>query len=342
VFVDEADDLVHARQRDVEYSESLVKHLLVALDSTAHDVRSFFVFATNLEPEHVDAALCRPGRLGRPIIFRYLDREERIALLQKTAQRYEVDPGLQLGPVAAQLAGMPTASLALLFDDAAFLAWRAGRDRIDQSDVHEAVARVSAGLPRTRPLTDDELRRVAAHEAGHALARIVLWGRFDAVAYVRLDARAEGQLGAAALESWDESTLTEDQIDQLLIEGLAGRAAERLLFGSSDTGSAHDLAAVNRIALRAVRDWGFSSRGPRTAPEYAEAIVEARVDRAVQHMLRDAESRTESLLREHWAALEALTERLIAHRRADANDLRGWLEAFLPELSIADRPESPS
>src|SRR5258708_17114356 len=86
VFIDEADDLLHARDFRRERSESLVKHLLVGLDRTTRDIRSFFVLATNLQPDAIDPALCHPGRLGRPILFRSLAARERPALLATPAR----------------------------------------------------------------------------------------------------------------------------------------------------------------------------------------------------------------------------------------------------------------
>jgi cell division protease FtsH len=328
VFVDEADDLLHARDFRRERSESLVKHLLVGLDRTTKEIRSFFVFATNLTPDGIDPALCHPGRLGRPIVFRHLALDERLELLRAVAARYGLDSDVEFEAFAEQLGGLPTASLAHVFDEAAFVAARDGRNQIGHTELQEAVTRLRAGLARSRAWDPQELRRAAAHEAGHAIARIVLSERWDAVAYVQVDARADGQLGAMQGGEIEHGSMTADDVANALVVALSGRVAEKLLTGAADVASASDLRAAGELATLAARDWGFSSRGPQTASEYAEAVVEARVDSAAGLLLRDADAEAGRLLSQHRPALEALAERLEIHRAATSRDLERWLGRF--------------
>jgi cell division protease FtsH len=325
VFVDEADDLVHARDHRREASESLVKYLLVGLDRTSREISAFFVFATNLDPERIDPALCHPGRLGRPIRFRTLDTQERLRLLEQLASRYLVAPGVLLDGIAARLERLPTASVAHAFDEAAFVAWRRGADAIGLADLHEAATRLRSGIPRARSFTAQELYAVAVHESGHAIARLVVEGRWSAVAFVAVDARADGALGEMEERPADGSVQSEREVRDALIVGLAGRAAERLVFGQADTGSSVDLANCNALALSAVRDWGFGRRGPRTADRYAEAILEARIDDDVAAMLGEAERQATFVLARSRAALVRLADLLVEHRSATAADLERWL-----------------
>ncbi len=330
VFIDEADDLVHVRDFRREASESLVKYLLVGLDRTTRDIAAFVVLATNLEPDAIDPALCHPGRLGRPIAFRRLDGAERLELLRRTARRFALDEGANLELVATRLAGMPTASVAHVLDEAAFVAWRRESTRIDDGDLHEAVARLRAGLPRARAMSAGEVRGAAVHEAGHALVSIVLAGDWRAVAFVSIDARAEGQVGSTTPEEDDDTIHSDAWVRRELAVGLAGREAELLLLGTTDTGSASDLAAANALAVRSAGEWGFSRRGARTAPKYPESRVEARVDDAAAKLVREAEHLARAVLDEHRGALELLAERLEVHRRATARDLETWLAGLLP------------
>lgn len=332
VFVDEADDLLHARDFERENSESLVKFLLVALDRTARDVSSFFIFATNLEPEKIDPALCHPGRLGRPIPFRHLVVDERVSLLRRVAVRYTLASDVRLELLARQLAGVPTASIAYLFDEAAFVSWRSGQDSIRQADLQEAIARLEAGLPRSTRWSAEDLRRAAIHEAGHALLHLVNAGRWEAVTFVQVDPRAEGQAGITRGQEPEEDALSEPRLRQRLMELLGGREAERLLLGSSDTGSRRDLLRANELAEKAASEWGFSRRGPRTFDGYPEAIVESRLDDAALDLLLEAERNVRSVLRAHGGALAVLADRLEVHRSADSIQLREWLEPLLPFL----------
>jgi cell division protease FtsH len=328
VFIDEADDLLHVRDFRRERSDSLVKHLLVGLDRTTREIRSFFVFATNLDPDQIDPALCHPGRLGRPIVFRGLARDERVEFLRATAAPFRLGDDADLEAIASQLGGLPTASIAHLFDEAAFVAAREDRPEIGHADLQEAVTRLRAGLARARAWNPEELRRAATHEAGHAIATLVLGGTWNAVAYVQVDARADGQLGVMSEPELEHAAMTETQLEDALVVGLAGRIAEELRFGSADVGSASDLRRATELATFAARDWGFSARGPQTASEYADAVVEARIDTAAGRLLHDAESRARKLLTGQLEAVEVLAERLEIHRAATAADLERWLSRF--------------
>src|SRR5439155_548040 len=108
---------------------------------------------------------------------------------------------------------------------------------------------------------------------------------WDAVAWVQVDARAEGGLGATFGADVELGTVTPAELRHRLATSLAGRAAEHIVAGEADSGSASDLAAANALALRAVRGWGLSRRGPLISAEYVEAIVEAEVDAAVREQL---------------------------------------------------------
>jgi len=329
VFIDEADDLLHTRDFRRERSESLVKHLLVGLDRTTRDIRSFFVLATNLAPDAIDPALCHPGRLGRPIVFRGLAARERFDLLTAQARDYRLTEGLDLVAIAAQLGGLPTATLVHVLDEGAFVAASRGHDSIDAGDLQEGVGRLWSGLARTRAWDPAELRRTAIHEAGHALVRIVLAQRWDAVAWVQVDARAEGGLGATFGAEVELASITPAELRHRIATSLAGRAAEKLLTGEADAGSASDLAAANALALRAAREWGLSRRGALTSTEYVDAIVEAKVDDAARELLVAAEAEASAILDAHRGALEALTERLILQRTGSGRDIASWLAGHL-------------
>jgi len=327
VFVDEADDLLHSRDFRRERSDSLVKHLLVGLDRTTREIRSFFVFATNLDPESIDPALCHPGRLGRPIVFRGLATAERRDLLVAQAADYRLASDVDLDAIAGQLGGLPTAALVHVLDEGAFIAARDGHEAIGGADLQEAAARLRVGLARSRPWEGDELRRSAVHEAGHAIVRLVTQGSWTAVAWVEVDARADGSLGTVQPAEHDLGATEQEVLDQLAV-GMAGRVAEILVVGSADVGSASDLRNTNALALRAAREWGFSERGPVTANQWADAIVEADVDRAVGTLLAAAERQAGEILHRHRPALDELTERLILHRAGSSRDLEAWLADF--------------
>ena len=335
VFVDEADDLLHVRNFEEEYSQSLVKHLLVGLDRTTQDHQAFFIFATNMPPSAIEPALCHAGRLGRPIVFRNLNLAERRTLLEHLAGGYSLDPSVRLENLAARAHEFPTADLAHLLNEAAYLAWRSDRDAILPTDIDEAISRLRSGLPRVTPIEEGDLLRTALHEAGHAIVRLVTQGRWDAVGLVQLSARSEGELGITESDEFAGDTLTPTHVRDLLAEALAGREAERLILGDAGNGSATDLRNANSLADRAAADWGFSRRGARTyyGGAFPGPIVEDRMDRAATEILLDGERHARTLLVACRPALEQLGERLREHHYADTAMLQEWLGDLLPQVS---------
>ncbi|MEJ7802357.1 MAG: AAA family ATPase [Candidatus Limnocylindria bacterium] len=335
VFVDEADDLLHARNFEQEFSQSLVKHLLVGLDRTTRDHAAFFIFATNMPPSAIEPALCHAGRLGRPIVFRNLNLAERTLLLEHLGTRFAIDPAVRLSNLAARVHEFPTADLAHLLNEAAYVAWRNDRPQIAANDIDEAISRLRSGLPRVSPMAEDDLRRTAVHEAGHALVRLVTQGRWESVGLVQLSARSEGELGITESDEFAGDTLTPTQVRDLLAEALAGREAEILLLGDAGNGSINDLKNANGLADRAAADWGFSSRGARTyyGGQFPGSVIEARLDEAASEILADGQDRARELVADHRSQLELLSDRLCEHHYADATMLREWLGEQLPELT---------
>ncbi len=334
VFVDEADDLLHIRNFEQEYSQSLVKHLLVGLDRTTRDHAAFFIFATNMPPSAIEPALCHAGRLGRPIVFRNLNLAERTLLLEHIGSRFALDSAVRLSNLAARIHEFPTADLAHLLNEAAYVAWRNDRSKIAAGDIDEAISRLRSGLPRVSGMAEDDLRRTAIHEAGHALVRLVTQGRWESVGLVQLSARSEGELGITESDEFAGDTLTPTQVRDLLAEALAGREAEILILGDAGNGSVNDLKNANGLADRAAADWGFSSRGARTyyGGQFPASVVEARLDDAANEILLEGEALARSLLGGHRSGLELLADKLCEHHYADSTMLREWLREVLPDI----------
>lgn len=335
VFVDEADDLLHVRNFDQEYSQSLVKHLLVGLDRTTRDHAAFFIFATNMPPSAIEPALCHAGRLGRPIVFRNLNLAERTLLLEHIGSRFALDPAVRLSNLAARVHEFPTADLAHLLNEAAYVAWRNDRSKIAANDIDEAISRLRSGLPRVSGMAEDDLRRTAIHEAGHALVRLVTQGRWESVGLVQLSARSEGELGITESDEFAGDTLTPRQVRDLLAEALAGREAEILVLGDAGNGSVNDLKNANGLADRAAADWGFSSRGARTyyGGQFPASVVEARLDEAANEILLEGEAHARALLGSIRSELDLLADKLCEHHYADSAMLREWLGDGLPDVA---------
>jgi cell division protease FtsH len=263
-------------------------------------------------------------------VFRHLAMLERASLLRSLAEDFVVHPGLDVDAVAVRMSNLPTATLVHVFDEAAFVAARDGHDAIEDSDLREAVSRLRVGLARSRPWDPDELRRAAIHEAGHAVAQLAL-GR--TVGWVEVDARQDGALGSMFGPERDVGSMTEHDVLDRLTVAIAGRTAEIIVTGVTDVGSASDLRSATALAVRAAKEWGFSRRGLVITGDYAEAIVEGRVDDAVATLLERAEIRAGEILRAHRDALDVLTAELVLRRHLGRREVEHLLAGLVRSSS---------
>lgn len=337
VFVDEADDLLHKRDFRMERSGPLVKTMLVNLDQTTQSFRAFFIFATNMHPNGIDDALLHAGRLGRPLIFRHLRLDERVELLEHAGRSYNVAPGTLLMPLAAQMGDVPTANLAHLFDEGAFVAFRSGHSSITQEDLQEAAQRLRAGLERKKGWTPEQLRRVSVHEAGHAIVRLVTTSRWSSLGFVQISQRVEGNDGSTHENEDDTHFITRERVVDDIATCLAGGQAELLLLGSISNGHSADLENANDIADSAAASWAFglgdaSSRTYSNDRYWASNSQDDVWNGQAARLLLEGEVTARTMLRQEREALEELATRLADHKVADSNKVREWLQDLMPKV----------
>lgn len=337
IFVDEADDLLHKRDFRQEQSGPLVKTLLVELDQTTRNFKAFFIFATNMHPSGIDDALLHAGRLGRPLIFRNLRLSERVELLEISRKNYSVDEGVLLMPLASQMSSVPTANLAHLFDEGAFVAFRNNREQITQEDLQEAASRLRSGLERKKGWTDEELQRVAVHEAGHTIVQLVTNKSWNAVGFVQLSQRLEGDGGSTHGndERAEEQLQTRDAVIEQIAGCLAGGQAELVILGNVSAGQSGDLASANKIADQAVADWGLglgsaSLRIHDHERYWSSDLQDDEWNSEALKLLEAGELVAKTLLRREIVALTVLVERLKESRVADSTIIKSWLSELLP------------
>lgn len=335
VFIDESDDLLHKRDFRMERSGPLVKTLLVNLDQTTRDVKAFFIFATNMHPQGIDDALLSAHRLGRPLIFRHLRQDERVLLLERHRDSYRVDPGVILGPIASQMGDIPTANLAYLFDEGAFVAFRRGHACIDQSDLQEAAQRLRSGLEKRKDWLPDELYRVAAHEAGHTIVQLLNDKRWDTIGFVQVSQRLEGNDGTThGNDETIDRAWTAERVVRHIGTSFGGRVAETILTGSYSSGCEGDLTAANRLADKASADWAFGKgdlalRVTDHDRYWNSKEQEDAWNQYAAMLLNQGMGYADTVLMENLEALKLLTDKLVTHRVADSATLKGWLGHLL-------------
>ena len=261
IFIDELDALGKARGTGPmahEEREQTLNQLLVEMDGFDPKVGVIILAATN-RPEILDQALLRAGRFDRQILVDRPDRKGREAILGIHAKAVHLSPSASLQTIAAMTPGMVGADLANVINEAALLAVRRNRETVEQTDLEEAVERVVAGLEKkSRVLSEEERKRVAHHEVGHALVALSL-PNTDPVQKISIIPRGIAALGyTLQLPNEDRYLLTRTELENKIAVLLGGRTAEELVFGEASTGAADDLQKATNIAKRMVKDYGMS------------------------------------------------------------------------------------
>ncbi len=365
VFIDEIDALGRSRASahlggtgTNEEREQTLQQLLVEMDGFEPHQSVILMAATN-RPEVLDPALLRPGRFDRQIVVDRPDRAGRLAILRVHARKVPLDDDVDLEVLARRTPGFAGADLANLVNEAALLAARAGRDRVTMVDFSRAVDRVVAGIEKkSRIVTEEERRRVAYHEVGHALASTLI-GADDQVHKISIVPRGMGALGfTMQLPTEDRYLMTQSAIRARLVGLLGGRAAERIVFGELSTGAQDDLRKATDIARAMVVDYGMSERigplavGSAQRPlflqgrdggglavargEVGERLADV-VDEEVRRILDDAEQTAEGLLRAHRGALDAIASRLLDREVLEGPELASLLREAKGEKEASER-----
>lgn len=264
IFIDEIDAV--GRQRGAglgggnDEREQTLNQLLVELDGFEENSGVIVMAATNRE-DVLDPALQRPGRFDRTITVDYPDKEGRKAILQVHSRNKPLARDVDFDSVASQTVGFSGADLANVMNEAAILAVRNKRDAITMMDVEEAIDRRIAGPAKKTHMNDDDKRRVAFHEAGHAIVGLTLPDA-DKVQSVSIIPR--GRTGGHTLMTpeTDHFLYTKNMMLARICGYLGGRVSEEIFFGDVSTGASDDFEKSTKIARSMVTEYGMSSLGP--------------------------------------------------------------------------------
>lgn len=333
IFIDELDALGRARSPFAELGggdekEQTLNQLLSELDGFDPRVGIVLLAATN-RPEILDPALLRAGRFDRQVTLDRPERKDRRAILEVHLKKIALAPGLDTDQIAALTPGFTGADLANLVNEAAIFATRRGADAVAMADFTAAVERIVAGPERrSRVLTENERRRVACHELGHALVAAAIPGA-DPVHKVSIIPRAIGALGYTLQRPTDDRyVITASELRDRIAVLMGGRAAEALVLGEISTGAADDLAKATDIARQYVARFGMGEgtgqavleqlaqpflNGPYAQAgrrDYSEA-TSREVDLAIRQLIEAAFVRARSLLDANRADLDRGTALLL-------------------------------
>ncbi|MGZ8171901.1 MULTISPECIES: ATP-dependent zinc metalloprotease FtsH [Methylobacter] len=331
IFIDELDAIGRTRGGPVmigghDEREQTLNQLLTEMDGFDTSVGVVVMAATN-RPEVLDKALLRSGRFDRQIVVDKPDLRDRIEILKLHTKGLTLAKDIDLSIVAKRTPGLVGADLANIANEAAIMATRVGHDKVEREDFESAIDRILAGPEKkNRVLNPEEKRRVAFHEAGHAMvAEHVPTGQ--PVHKISIIPRGVSALGFTLQLPVEEKFLsTEDELKDQLAILLGGRISEEIVLGSISTGAQNDLEKASEIARSMVCNLGMSKKmgpltyGKRQQLQFLETEVSeyrnysdetARlIDTEIMALVEEAETRAREIITANRPALEKLANLL--------------------------------
>ncbi|MDQ0406574.1 ATP-dependent zinc metalloprotease FtsH [Streptomyces sp. NPDC000349] len=330
IFIDEIDTIGRARgggsgMGGHDEREQTLNQILTEMDGFSGSEGVVVIAATN-RADILDPALTRPGRFDRVVSVSPPDRGGREAILDIHTREIPLAPDVDLAQVARTTPGMTGAELANLANEAALLAVKRKQDRVTQANLSEALEKVQLGAERPLVMPEEERRRTAYHESGHALLGMLQPGA-DPVRKITIVPRGRALGVTLSTPDADKYAYTEEYLRGRIIGALGGMAAEHVVYGVITTGSESDLEQVTNIARGMVARWGMSERvgrlsalpgdaqqayGLAAAPQTLDAI-DGEMRRVVDSCYEEAVRK----LRDHRERLDALAEALLANETLD-------------------------
>ncbi|ARK28464.1 ATP-dependent zinc metalloprotease FtsH [Halalkalibacter krulwichiae] len=353
IFIDEIDAV--GRQRGAglggghDEREQTLNQLLVEMDGFSANEGIIIIAATN-RADILDPALLRPGRFDRQIQVNRPDVIGREAVLKVHARNKPLDDDVNLKAIAERTPGFSGADLENLLNEAALIAARGNKTKVNMIHVEEAIDRVIAGpAKKSRVISPKEKNIVAWHEAGHTVVGVKLESA-DMVHKVTIVPRGMAGGYAVMLPKEDRYFMTKPELLDKIVGLLGGRVAEEIQFGEVSTGAHNDFQRATGIARKMVTEYGMSEKlGPmqfgsgnsggqvflgrdiQNEQNYSDAFAHE-IDLEVQRIIKDSYERCKQILTENKASLDLVAETLLKLETLDAEQIKSLInEGKLPE-----------
>lgn len=338
-FIDEIDAVGRHRGTGLggghDEREQTLNQLLVEMDGFDPNDSVIIIAATN-RPDVLDPALLRPGRFDRQVVVDLPDIKGREEILKVHTRKLPIGKKINLSVIARATPGFSGADLANLVNEAALLAARKNKKKIETDDFEEAKDKVTLGKARkSKVITEDDKKNTAYHEIGHVLAAMFTKNT-EPIHKVTIIPRGFTG-GATHFLQTDKSTYSRSYLEDSLVGLLGGRAAEEVAFNEISTGAANDIQRVSDIAKKMVCNWGMSDKvGPMTLAKkesqvflgkdfgHQESISEETaklIDSEVRAIVRKAHEAAMEILTKHKALLDQLSIALLEKETLDADEI---------------------
>jgi cell division protease FtsH len=330
VFIDELDAIGRTRGGGSfggggDEREQTLNQILTEMDGFDPSTSVIVLAATN-RPDVLDKALLRPGRFDRRVTVQPPDRIGRRLILEVHTRSVPLAPSVNLDRIAGTTPGMVGADLANLVNEAALLAARREHEAVEPADLTAALEKIMLGAERQVMMSDDDRRRTAYHEAGHALVGM-LTPRADPIRKVSIIPRGIALGVTFSSADTDRFNYTKEDLEALIRVAVGGRAAEEVVFDDITTGAEGDIQHITRIARHMVGQWGMSAKIGMVAvqsdgdptQQFSPRIREL-VDDEVLRIVDDAHKDVLALLHRERSRLDSLAEALLEHETLDEDD----------------------
>ena len=352
IFIDEIDAI--GRSRDSKYGgneerEQTLNQLLSEMDGFDTSKGILILGATN-RPEILDKALLRPGRFDRRVIVDKPDLKGRVDILKVHAKDVKMDETVDFDAIALATSGAVGADLANMINEAAINAVKNGREYVSQKDLFDAVEQVLVGKEKKdRIMSKEERKIVSYHEVGHALIS-ALQKNSEPVQKITIVPRTMGALGYVMHVPEEEKYLnSEEELRNMLVSLVGGRAAEEVVFHSVTTGAANDIEKATDIARAMVTQYGMSKHfglvGLSTVEsKYLEGRdvmncsdqTAAEVDKEVVAILKESYEQAKQMLSENRELMDKLAAFLIEKETITGKE---FMEIFRREKGLPEPEE---
>jgi cell division protease FtsH len=355
IFIDEIDAVGRHRGAGLggghDEREQTLNQLLVEMDGFESNEGVILISATN-RPDVLDPALLRPGRFDRQVVVPLPDIAGREQILRVHMKKSPIHEDVSVQRLARGTPGFSGADLENLVNEAALLAAKRNKERVDMVDFEDAKDKVFMGLERkSKVIREEDKRTTAYHEAGHALVARFL-PNTDAVNKVTIIPR-----GRAAGVTWflpeERDFKYKDQLESELSVAFGGRAAEEIVFSRISTGAANDIKQATELAARMVRTWGMSEElGPLSYAkgeeqvflgreiaqhrDYSEATAR-RIDDEIRRLIDRNYRRAKDVLNKNRDVLDALSEMLLEKETVMGQELDALILKLRPGFEFPSR-----
>jgi len=345
IFIDEIDAV--GRQRGAglggghDEREQTLNQLLVEMDGFDTGEGIVVLAATN-RPDILDPALLRPGRFDRQVYVPPPDVNGREAILRLYAKKFKVDESIDFKAIAKGTPGFTGADLENMLNEAALIAAKKGKEKIEIEDLEEAKDKILIGKERKGIVLNEEERKIIAyHEAGHALVAYYLPDP-DPVHKISIIPRGQALGVTQQLPLDDRHIYTEDYLLKKITVLLGGRVSEELVFNKVSSGAQDDLKRATQIARKMVCNWGMSKKlGPVTFGRSEEHIFLGRemfqikdfseetariIDEEVKNIILSCYEKAKTILNQYLHKLHKIAQTLLEEETIDADRFKLILE----------------